>query len=654
MRESGLPPVARRATCSVIVAFGLSAPVPGFSQTVNWGDDAGTTVLFQVNQTSNPSPILFTGRLFTLAVPKISQANLRFDTQQFIPNLGILRGTVDLAGAAGDFAPSRGFLGISEISLGAWSVDVGAGDQPLDVYPLDLGLRALYRPLVGVRGGSLTATRGNTRVGLFGGRTTMRNGFFAGSALVSDQSVFGARVEFRPSPRLQVATATLGTTGADPAEFLTPRRTSAASVSARYALSSEVSLVAETSVASFTSTGSTQPERVDVSSVLGARWALARASGEVAWLHLGPAYLPYSYARLGDRAGVFGSLNYRLGARLLVYGTVHQWHNQVGQSATPRRLTVDNQFLGTRYALTPTTHVTGRVGTSGIRSAEVDADFADSRNRNLYIDLSRQLGPWRVSARVNEIKTSQDGGTWQVSFRRRADLEIRRTFGNGVSAWGTVGTIRQLTDDKAETSTAGSAGFSLPIRSNLSLFSEASWNSEIAGLSAVSVSNTAVNASLNWDLPQGLLVSASGRYSRDSSVLDGAPFDPGQAPALERYLFDRISNSYQFTLRLQKRFGWGRSVPRAETGPNAGRLLEFGSIAGLVFNDLDLDGIRGRAEPGVPKVAVRLDGETLAVVGSDGTFHFGSVEVGPHTVELELVTVPRPTISDPARMSRWR
>ena len=139
---------------------------------------------------------------------------------------------------------------------------------------------------------------------------------------------------------------------------------------------------------------------------------------------------------------------------------------------------------------------------------------------------------------------------------------------------------------------------------------------------------------------KGFLVSASGRYSRDSSVLDGAPFDPGQAPALERYLFDRISNSYQFTLRLQKRFGWGRSVPRAATGPHAGRLLEFGSIAGLVFNDLDLDGLRGRAEPGVPKVAVRLDGETLAVVGSDGTFDFGSVEVGPHTVELELVTVP--------------
>ena len=203
-----------------------------------------------------------------------------------------------------------------------------------------------------------------------------------------------------------------------------------------------------------------------------------------------------------------------------------------------------------------------------------------------------------------------------------------------------LGAIRQRTDAAVVSSTAGSAGFSLPIGSHLSLFSEASWNSEIAGLSAVSISNTALNASVNWDLPQGFLLSATGRYSRDSSVVDGAPFDPRQAPALGEFLFDRISDSYQFTLRLQKRFGWGRSVQRTVGGALAGRPLEFGSISGVVFNDLDLDGVRGLTEPSVPEVAVRLDDEVLAAVGPDGSFEFGSVAVGPHTVELELVTVP--------------
>ena len=631
----------RRATCSVIVAVGVLAPAPVFSQTADRSDDAGTTVLFQVNQTSNSSPILLTGPLFTVAVPKIAHTNLRLDTQQFVPNLGVVRGTFDLSRSAGAFTPSRGFLGISEVGVGSWLVDVGAGDQPFEVYPLDLGLRALYQPRVGVRGAAVSATRGGTRVSLFGGRTTLLNGFFSESVLVSEQSVFGARVALRPSERLQIATSALRTTGADPVEPLTPRRTSAVSASAVYALAPALSLVAETSAADFAWGGSdTQIHGVDVSSVLGARWGSPRVQGEVAWMQLGPAYLPYSYVRLGDRAGVFGSVNYNLGPRLLLYGTVHRWHNQVGKSAAPRRLNVDNQFLGTRYALTRTTHINGRFGLSGVRSATFDTDFANSRSRNLYVDLARQLGPWRVSARVHEVRTHLDGGPWQESVRHRADLEIRRTFRNGASAWGTLGTIRQRLGNETSPSTTGSAGLSLPIRSTLSLFSEASWNNEIPGLSAVSVSNTALNAGLNWDLPRHFLLSASGRYSRESSVLNGAALGPGQAPALERFLFDRISNGYQFTMRLQKRFGWGRSAPRADTGANAGRLLEFGSISGLVFNDLDLDGVRGHAEPGVPNVAVRLDGDVLAAVGPEGTFSFGSVVVGLHTVELELVTVP--------------
>ena len=91
-------------------------------------------------------------------------------------------------------------------------------------------------------------------------------------------------------------------------------------------------------------------------------------NGEVSWFRLGPAYLPYSYSRLGDRAGLFGTVNYNLGARLLLYGTVHRWHNQVGGSAAPRRLNVNSDFLGARYTLTRATQVSGRVGVSGVRS----------------------------------------------------------------------------------------------------------------------------------------------------------------------------------------------------------------------------------------------------------------------------------------------
>ena len=221
-----------RTTWVLFVALGVLIPVVAVGQTASQGDDAGTTVLFQINQTSNPSPILLTGPLFPVALPRISHANLRLDTQQFLPNLGVLRETFDMSRSEGGLAASRGFVGISEVGLGSWSLDAGAGDQPFDVYPLDLGLRALYRPLVGIRGASVTATSGGTHVSLFGGRTTMLNGFFSESVLVSQQSVFGGRVAFKPSERLRVATSVLQTTGADPNEPLTPDQTLSVSASA--------------------------------------------------------------------------------------------------------------------------------------------------------------------------------------------------------------------------------------------------------------------------------------------------------------------------------------------------------------------------------------------------------------------------------------
>jgi len=56
------------------------------------------------------------------------------------------------------------------------------------------------------------------------------------------------------------------------------------------------------------------------------------------------------------------------------------------------------------------------------------------------------------------------------------------------------------------------------------------------------------------------------------------------------------------------------------------------SIYGTVFDDLDLDGIMGTGEPGIPDVVVTVDGVGEMVTSADGTYAFGLTITGYYTV----------------------
>ena len=142
-----------RAALSAIVGVLALWTVPVHGQTSHPDDAGGTTVVFQINQGTYPAPLFLPDPLVPVALPKVSHANLSIDTQQFVPNVGIVRGEFDLSSSGGPFTPSRGLVKLSEMPVGSWSFEVNAGDKPLDVYPLDLGLSTLYRTFTGVRGG---------------------------------------------------------------------------------------------------------------------------------------------------------------------------------------------------------------------------------------------------------------------------------------------------------------------------------------------------------------------------------------------------------------------------------------------------------------------------------------------------------------------
>ncbi|MBW2256006.1 MAG: hypothetical protein JRI25_15595, partial [Deltaproteobacteria bacterium] len=63
--------------------------------------------------------------------------------------------------------------------------------------------------------------------------------------------------------------------------------------------------------------------------------------------------------------------------------------------------------------------------------------------------------------------------------------------------------------------------------------------------------------------------------------------------------------------------------------------LGWGTVRGVVYDDLDANGVHDAGEPGLPGVLVQLDGRTPVVTRPDGRYRFGWVRAGEHRVQIE-------------------
>ena len=418
-RGSAWGPGGTLLLAAVLVLL-LPCPVRAQPPAVDSSDAGTATLLFQFNRSATPAPIVLTGRC-SRSRSRRSRAPTCGWTRGFVPNFGRIDASVDFANGAGSRAPRRGRVALSDVRVGAWTTGIALGDVPFDAYTLDFGVGALYRPFTGLRGGQLSAARGRADVGVFGGRTTTFNGFFGESVLVSDQSVVGARARVRLSPGLQLGAGVLHTTGAE-ASAVAARSTNSASVSAIYEATPVLRFLGEASVASLShEEPSATRARWDTSYIIGSRVRSARLTGELSLLRLGPGYLPLAYTSLGDRAGVFGSADYRLHRRVAVSGAVNRWHNNLRSWPARPTLDADNRQLGTRVEIGPRLFLNARVGHTSVATREAGPGMIDSRTRTVHADLSRQFGAWRLLGRATEIRF-EEGNARRRSLRRRVGM----------------------------------------------------------------------------------------------------------------------------------------------------------------------------------------------------------------------------------------
>jgi hypothetical protein len=88
-----------------------------------------------------------------------------------------------------------------------------------------------------------------------------------------------------------------------------------------------------------------------------------------------------------------------------------------------------------------------------------------------------------------------------------------------------------------------------------------------------------------------------------------------------------------------KRFNWGKREKIAGLKPGI-ETEGFGTIEGVVFNDINRNGIRDKGEEGVIGITIRLEDGSLVKTDEKGYYQFSRVEVGNHLVTLDVRRIP--------------
>ncbi|MGB7621917.1 MAG: hypothetical protein WBN92_06160, partial [Terriglobia bacterium] len=141
--------------CAALMLCSLLIP----AQILRGEEAGGATVQFQFNNNATgTSSNILNNPLFSLAIPGYTNADLRVDTYEFIPNWGLLKTSFDVANTNNSIRPTRGMLELSDYHLGDWKFDIAAGDQPFAAYNIDFGLNSLFNPFAYLRGGRVTTS----------------------------------------------------------------------------------------------------------------------------------------------------------------------------------------------------------------------------------------------------------------------------------------------------------------------------------------------------------------------------------------------------------------------------------------------------------------------------------------------------------------
>jgi hypothetical protein len=248
----------------------------------------------------------------------------------------------------------------------------------------------------------------------------------------------------------------------------------------------------------------------------------------------------------------------------------------------------------------------------------------DNLTTTLYSEVRYQYKDFNPYVRYRWVDYKDKVTPVNENIENDITLGIRQNFKQGSIVYiEGESDQKKYSDGGKETDLSGKIGFNYYFSTNLSCWGEAIY-SKLKDREEDSKKDRIEGAlGLSAQLPWDIQVYGDIRYDK---ILN---------PQKE----DLKSQGIQANLRVTKKFNWGKREKIAGLKPGI-ETKGYGTVEGVVFNDINRNGVQDKGEEGVKGITIRLEDGSTAKTDEKGYYQFSRVEVGGHLVTLDVRRIP--------------
>jgi len=583
-------------------------------------DEGGGTIGFEYRSTDQET---------FLSDQQQYEAISHLDLWQNVPNVGKLTLWLDWANAENTDDLNqlgRGFMALQGFRFNDFILDSLVGDSPIVFTNLPEKFSNLFYSDVYFRGARTDVFSQWGELHLFGGKVAQINDLFGTVYDTTGEVFYGFRGSYRPIPTLFLGTGFIRTQ--DEVDNSGRPATKSNNI---FLFDSELLIfpwmkwLTDFRRSNFQGESRVQ-DQTDYSLVVGPLIRLNHFKLEANYRRIGTDYRFVSEATQGakDEEGFFLSAEHNPWQDITLFGNVDRFRNNVSNESDRNTLETTRGLLGFSFfnPTYPSLFVTYNIADRQTRSS-----FPAPVN-NVTATLSSEVryqyknsNPYVRYRWVNYDDDITSNNTYTQNF---LTLGLRQNFDREFIPY-IEGEVDRKDYQAHERNTrlSGKLGFDYYASSDFSCWGELIYSKLKERTEDTRRDSIQGAFGLNYQLPWDIAVSGDIRYDR--------ALHP-QPEALK-------SEGLEVTFRISKRFNWG--IPGRVAGLRPGEETRgYGAVEGVVFNDINGNGLQEKGEEVIQNVSIRLEDRSVVKTDENGYYQFSRVEVGGHLVTLDVRRIP--------------
>jgi hypothetical protein len=580
----------------------------------------------------------------------LKESLTRLDLYQTLPGYGRLFLSSDLSAtqAAADnniIALSRYQIGLEGYRLGRWTSSLITGDTSIRFsnliegfpgpYPSLLAVKPVLTPLlitdsgrflnavypdVNLRGAVLHSSTESDSLLFFGGALANIRGFQSNEISVTDESLVGTKWKHKWSNGTYAGIGFIQTSNQPLDAAATGNRisNSIVLVDGAWRLNDHVSIIGDYRQNFFSLDGTSVD---DWAIKAGPVISFKNGSFEMNYRRVSPLFLFVSNNLQAERdtEGVYTSADYKINPNQNIY-TAFDWNrnnldnNPLLPAANALSVLVGSYFshplypaVNLRFSMTD-------------RSARAGSPLAiDNKTYAIYLETLQSFRLATPYLRLGWEQLDDSAAPINSASTGTVTVGFRTNFFYGLNAY-IEGEDKLRDSDSGSRTTTLSAkgGINYVPRPNISCYADGEYLNAREANGGISQKNYSVNSGIMVSLPNEFFINGDVRFN--SSQIES--------------ITTTNASTFQMTIALTKRFGWGSTVSGAGRAAQGLNFAETGDIEGFLYQDVNHNGKPDPGEPGLANVAILLEDNSKAVTNASGKYVFSNVQTGTHLVRI--------------------